>query len=88
MELMTMPNKDTWIVIADEYWEKWQFSNSIGVLDGKHVIILAPNCREVCTETTRKHTLSCFWRCYNFILVDVGAYERNGDGGVLLNSNF
>lgn len=31
-----------WLSIAEEFLDKWNFKNGIGVMDGKHVIIRPP----------------------------------------------
>lgn len=41
-EVMPAPTEDRWNEIAIEFWERWQFPNCIGALDGKHVTIQAP----------------------------------------------
>lgn len=88
---MPVPKENEWNAIAEEFWRKWQFPNCIGAIDGKHVIIQAP-----------KNSGSLYWNykktysivllalvdpCYNFIAVDLGAYGKNSDGGILANSN-
>uniref|UniRef100_A0A1Y1MM44 DDE Tnp4 domain-containing protein n=2 Tax=Photinus pyralis TaxID=7054 RepID=A0A1Y1MM44_PHOPY len=88
---MPVPNEDTWNTIADYFWKMWQFPNCIGALDGKHCVIQAP-----------KNSGSLYWNYkktfslvllalvdaqYNFIAVDVGAYGKNSDAGILSNSN-
>ncbi|XP_031353101.1 uncharacterized protein LOC116178008 [Photinus pyralis] len=90
-EVMPVPNEDTWNTIADYFWKMWQFPNCIGALDGKHCVIQAP-----------KNSGSLYWNYkktfslvllalvdaqYNFIAVDVGAYGKNSDAGILSNSN-
>uniref|UniRef100_A0A8C5E829 DDE Tnp4 domain-containing protein n=1 Tax=Gouania willdenowi TaxID=441366 RepID=A0A8C5E829_GOUWI len=36
------PTPDTWKEVAQTFWEKWNFPNCLGALDGKHVVIQAP----------------------------------------------
>lgn len=35
--VMPEPAEDIWEAIAEEFWEKTQFANCIGALDGKHI---------------------------------------------------
>ena len=39
---MPVPLEDEWKSIADEFYERWNFSNCIGAIDGKHVMIQCP----------------------------------------------
>lgn len=32
--VMPLPNADDWNTIAEECWERWNFPNCIGALDG------------------------------------------------------
>ncbi|ENN83308.1 hypothetical protein YQE_00333, partial [Dendroctonus ponderosae] len=41
-EVMPVPDEVKWSEIATTFWERWQFPNCIGALDGKHVTIQAP----------------------------------------------
>jgi hypothetical protein len=41
--VIKMPDtEDEWQAVADRFWEKWQFPNCIGALDGKHCEIQQP----------------------------------------------
>ncbi|XP_049958250.1 uncharacterized protein LOC126474819 [Schistocerca serialis cubense] len=90
-EVMPVPNEEKWNAIAEEFWTKWQFPNCIGSLDGKHVTIQAPNNSGSLYWNYKKTysivLLALVDPCYNFIAIDVGAYGKNSDGGILVNSN-
>lgn len=91
-EVMPVPDEAKWNTVASEFWEKWQFPNCIGALDGKHVTIQAPKLSGS-LYWNYKHAYSIVLLalvdpCYNFIVVDVGSYGKNSDGGIFLNSNF
>ncbi|XP_047115635.1 protein ALP1-like [Schistocerca piceifrons] len=90
-EVMPVPNEEKWNAIAEEFWTKWQFPNCIGSLDGKHVRIQAPNNSGSLYWNYKKTysivLLALVDPCYNFIAIDVGAYGKNSDGGILVNSN-
>ncbi|XP_050676761.1 uncharacterized protein LOC126973478 [Leptidea sinapis] len=90
-EVMPAPTEDRWNEIAIEFWERWQFPNCIGALDGKHVTIQAPKASGSLYWNYKKTysivLLALVDARYNFIFVDVGSYGRNSDGGVLANSN-
>lgn len=40
--VMPVPDEEKWKNIEKEFFEKWNYPNRIGALDGKHVEILAP----------------------------------------------
>lgn len=37
--VMPLTNEESWLRIADEFEEKWNFPHCIGAIDGKHVVI-------------------------------------------------
>lgn len=36
------PTEETWREVAQGFWDKWNFPNCLGAIDGKHVHIQAP----------------------------------------------
>nr|XP_021186521.2 uncharacterized protein LOC110373544 [Helicoverpa armigera] len=40
--VMPIPDEQKWMDIAKEFYEKWNYPNCIGALDGKHIEIFAP----------------------------------------------
>lgn len=90
-ETMPTPKKEDWERIANEFWEIWNLLNCIGALGGKHVVIEAPP-NSGSLYFNYKKTFSIVLLAlvdaqYKFIAVDIGAYGKNSDGGILSHSN-
>ncbi|KAG8230426.1 hypothetical protein J437_LFUL015447 [Ladona fulva] len=88
---LPLPTTDQWKSIASDFYNKWNFPNCIGCIDGKHVRIRCP-----------KETGSMFFNYkryftvvlqgiadanLKFIAVEVGAYGKQSDGGTFSDSN-
>ena len=90
-EYIPIPGEEYWKQIAKKLWEIWNFPNCIGALDGKHVVIEAPP-NSGSLYFNYKKTFSIVLLAlvdaqYKFVAVDIGAYGKNSDGGILSNSN-
>ena len=82
-----LPNSaEQWQQIADGFWERWNFPNCIGSIDGKHFHIQCPK-MSGSTFFNYKHTFStlvlamCDYN-YKFTYVNIGSAGREGDAGV------
>lgn len=87
---MPQPTEEMWKTIASIYKEMWNFPNCIGAIDGKHINI---QCRINAEPTYYNYKgshsivlLALVDADYKFIAIDVGAYGRNSDGGILSKS--
>ena len=74
-----------------EFWEQIEFSDSIGGLDGKHIVIQVPH-NAGSGYFNYKKTLSVVLLAicnahYEFILVDIGDSGRQNDGSAYANSH-
>lgn len=87
---MPEPTSTIWKESAHGFYEKWQFPNCIGSVDGKHVTIKCPDnsgSRNFCYLKKFSIVLMAIVDPdYKFICVDVGGYGRNSDGGILEES--
>lgn len=89
---MKMPSShDEWKAIANAFDKKWDFPHVLGAVDGKHVLVKAPN-NSGSRFFNYKGTFSVVLMAvvdanYKFISVNVGAEGRYSDGGIFAASN-
>ncbi|XP_065645435.1 uncharacterized protein LOC136075918 [Hydra vulgaris] len=83
-------SEDEWKAIANEFEKKWNFSNCIGAIDGKHIVMQAPSrLGSFYFNYKKSHSIVLMAICnanYEFTLIDIGDTGRNSDGGVFQNS--
>jgi len=89
---MPCPTKDEWVDIATEFQTKWDFPNCIGAVDGKHVVLKSP-AKSGSMYYNYKGTFSVILLAvvdtnYCFVIVDVGGYGKQSDGGTFAASQF
>ncbi|CAN7942970.1 unnamed protein product [Ixodes hexagonus] len=89
---LARPDTAAWLQVAEGFSRSWQFPNCIGAVDGKHVQIQAP-AKSGTMYYNYKGTSSIVLLAvvdadYKFVVVDVGAYGKQSDGGVLKQSAF
>lgn len=89
-----MPEKseEDWINIAKEFYDRTNFPNCIGAVDGKHIRLQKPN-----NTGSEFYNYKNFYSTillgivdadYCFTAIDVGAYGAGSDSSVFKNSNF
>lgn len=91
-DYMPVPTKQDWECIAQGFFERWNFPNCVGAIDGKHVIVQAPpNSGSLFHNYHGSYSLvllAVVDSQYRFRMIDVGSYGCNSDGGTLANSEF
>ncbi|KAF0706407.1 protein ALP1-like isoform X1, partial [Aphis craccivora] len=87
-----VPTNEMWKTNAKDFYNKWNFPNCLGSIDGKHVRIDQPeHSGSMYYNYKHFYSINLFAISdvnYKFIIVDIGAYGRESDGGVLKNSVF
>ena len=89
---MPVPSEDKWKSIADEFYERWNFPNCIGAIDGKHVMIQCPFNSGSLFYNYKSYfsivLLAVASADYRFVMVDVGANGSGNDIGVPNHTTF
>ncbi|KAL0158163.1 hypothetical protein M9458_046239 [Cirrhinus mrigala] len=92
-DYMPVPTTEDWRDIVSEFYHRWNFPNCLGSVDGKHLVIQAPN-NSGSLFYSYKGTFSIVHLAvvdakYCFRIIDVGSYGKTSDGGTLMaNSPF
>jgi len=83
---------DMWKSNSKDFYKNWNFPNCLGSIDGKHIRINQPQNSGSMYYNYKHffsiHLLAVSDANYKFVMVDIGAYGRESDGGVLKNSEF
>lgn len=85
-KLMPIPKEIDWKKHAQNFFEKWNFPNAIGAIDGKHIRIQCPS-NSGSLYFNYKGLFSVVLLAivdadYKYIAIDVGSYGRESDGGM------
>lgn len=84
------PTEEMWQNIASKFWEKWNFPNCMGAIDGKHITLVSP-AHSGSLYFNYKGTFSIVLLAladaeYRFTFLQVGDFGRTSDGGVYSGS--
>jgi hypothetical protein len=86
MEHMPEPTVSSFKDIAKTFWERWQFPNCMGAIDGKHIRIKKPansGSMYYCYKNFYSiGMLAVTDATYKFVTVNVGSYGKDSDAGV------
>ena len=89
---MTVPNKEKFLEIAQEFYNVWNFPHVLGAIDGKHVKVKCPDNSGSMFFNYKGHFSIVLQGIvdakYRFVFIDVGGYGKQSDGGTLQASDF
>lgn len=89
--LQTPTTASQWEVVAQDYHQRWNFPQCLGALDGKHIVMQAPqHSGSFYYNYKGTHSvvlLALVDAQYKFLYVNVGCNGRISDGGVFSNSS-
>lgn len=84
------PTKESFERGIIDFYERWNYPNCCGAIDGKHVRIKCPsNAGSAYFNYKDFHSivlLAIVDANYKFVSIDVGSYGREGDAGIYLKS--
>lgn len=90
-EHMPFPTEDMFLTIASDFYNKWNFPNCVGSIDGKHIRIKCPP-----NSGSMYYNYKSYYSVvlqavadsrYRFICIDVGGFGKQSDGGTFANSS-
>jgi hypothetical protein len=94
---MSGPTREMLLSASNEFFQRWNFPNCIGSIDGKHICLKCPPNSGSMYYNYKYYPIvlqAIADAQYRFIAIDIGAYGKQSDGGIfrsslyqLLNSN-
>ena len=90
-EYLKTPNTvSKWLEISEKFSQRWNFPNTIGAVDGKHIVLEQPK-NSSSHYHDYKGTDSIIWMAvvgpeYQSLYTEVGMNGRNSDGGAWAQS--
>ncbi|XP_047510278.1 protein ANTAGONIST OF LIKE HETEROCHROMATIN PROTEIN 1-like [Pieris napi] len=89
---LPQPKKDAWKKIANDFFQRANFPNCLGAVDGKHIRCIAPNnSGSMCFNYKSFFSLVLLAVCdsnFKFVMVDIGAFGKFSDSSIFQNSVF
>lgn len=86
------PDKDVLKLASSGFWNRWNYPNCCGAVDGKHIRIKCPiNSGSEFYNYKDYFSMVLFALVddkYRFLAIDVGSYGREGDASIFPKSNF
>lgn len=90
--VMKKPNKHKWLQVAELFWQRCNFPNCLGAIDGKHIRILKPPASGSQYFNYKKYfslvLMAVADANYKFLYIDVGSYGSSSDSSVFSHSSF
>lgn len=88
--LLPPPTENDFRTRALEFWDRWNFPNCVGAIDGKHVRVVCPNQSGSLFYNYKNYfsivLLAIVDAKYKFLAIDVGSYGKEGDSGIFAKS--
>lgn len=90
LEHLPHPTKESLSINSTAFYDKWNFPNCIGCIDGKHIRIKCPK-KSGTMFFNYKQYFSIVLQAvadanYKFVCIDVGGYGKQSDGGTFASS--
>ncbi len=87
---LPQPTKQHWVSTCEVFEQRWNFPHCIGAIDGKHIVIQAPD-NSGSIYFNYKKTFSLVLLAlvdgdYRFGVVDIGAYGKHGIWNMQVNN--
>lgn len=87
---MAVPTKEDFQQISEDFKNNWNFPHCIGSIDGKHIRIVCPKNSGSMFFNYKKYFSVVLQGVadanYKFIVIDVGGYGKQSDGGTFQSS--
>lgn len=84
------PTKESFFKNCEAFYDKWNFPNCIGCIDGKHIRIKCPKKSGTMFYNYKQYFSIVLQGVadanYKFVCIDVGGYGKQSDGGTFASS--
>nr|XP_022909001.1 protein ALP1-like isoform X2 [Onthophagus taurus] len=90
LQHLPQPTKESLLRSSTSFFDKWNFPNCIGCIDGKHIRIKCPSKTGTMFYNYKQYFSIVLQAVadanYKFVCIDVGGYGKQSDGGTFASS--